>query len=258
MFLSGADVESATQGAIRLPAAWDVCLQRDCGVLFPDVTRAFLFAHAQKLGAKLHTDTVIRAPIEAPTLFIDGQKHAFDRIIVAAGGWTGRLLPGLLPLIPKRRVVAWFRPHAPIDLPPVLCVDNEVGLYGMPTPDGFYKIGLHSVGDAIDPDRVEEPNAAEAALLSAQAAAHLPLHDPEPVAMKSCIYTMTPDENFLIAPSPQDARVLAFSCCSGHGFKYAPIYGEIALDWAEDRDSAELRAFGLRDRATQATKLGGA
>lgn len=258
VFLDGKDVETATQGAIRLPGDWAVCLQRDCGVLFADAARAFLVEEAQRLGARLYANTPIEAPIASPALRIAGASHSFDAVIISAGAWTRTLLPDLAAaLTPKRRVVAWFRPKAPLDtLPPVICCDNEIGLFGMPTPDGLYKIGAHVVGGAVDPDHVEEANETDGALLSAHIAAHLPLHDPAPVRLQRCLYTLTADENFLVAPVSQ--RVLAFSCCSGHGFKYAPLYGEIALDWIEERDSEELRAFGLSQRATSATKLGGA
>ena len=55
---------------------------------------------------------------------------------------------------------------------------------------------------------------------------------------------MTSDANFIIRELASDARVTCMSCCSGHGFKYAPAFGEIALDWAEGRDNAFLRGFG--------------
>ena len=59
-----------------------------------------------------------------------------------------------------------------------------------------------------------------------------------------CLYTMTRDENFVIRELASDARVICMSCCSGHGFKYAPALGEIALHWVEGRDDAFLRGFG--------------
>ena len=259
VFLTGADAETATQGAIRMPADWEICLQRDCGVLHADAARAFLIDEAQRLTARLWENTAIRAPIEGAALHLESGPRTFDAIIVAAGAWTRELLAETAALLtPKRRVMGWFRPSAPLEtMPPVLCVDDAVGAYGMPTPDGFYKLGLHSVGDVVDPDGVREPDAADAALLAAQAAAYLPLHDPNPVRMKRCIYTLTPDENFIAAPSPENANVFILSCCSGHGFKYAPLYGEMALDWIEDRATPELAAFGLHDRIAHATKLGG-
>lgn len=256
--LNGARMGAATNGALRFPDDWDVFEQADCGVVHADAVRAFLIEHARDRGARLHENVRIAAPIESAALRIDGETRAFDRVIVSAGGWARTLLPEFAPrLSVRRRVIGWFDFNsggAPANLP-VICVDNEVGLYGMSTPDGRYKIGLHTQGDSVDPDRVEEPTAADAAPLSAQIGAHLPLCDPAPVRMARCLYTMTADENFLVAPSRADARVLLFSCCSGHGFKYAPAYGELALDWLEERDNADLRAFGLTGRAAAATGL---
>jgi sarcosine oxidase len=76
----------------------------------------------------------------------------------------------------------------------------------------------------------------------------LPQHDPLPMRMVRCLYTVTPDENFLVTPSAVNDRVLLFSACSGHGFKYAPAFGELAEEWLKGEPSAELEAFGLASR----------
>jgi sarcosine oxidase len=126
---------------------------------------------------------------------------------------------------------------------PVVCCDDEVGLYGMPAPRGLYKFGFHSVGGSTDADAVREPDESDAALLSEHARVLLPRHDPTPVRMARCLYTVTPDENFLIKPGRAHERILLFSSCSGHGFKYAPVFGELAQEWLENRASPELQAF---------------
>ena len=61
--------------------------------------------------------------------------------------------------------------------------------------------------------------------------------------MQRCLYTVTPDENFIVAPSAAHERVLMFSACSGHGFKYAPIFGELAQEWLMGSHSRELDAL---------------
>ena len=63
--------------------------------------------------------------------------------------------------------------------------------------------------------------------------------------MKPCIYTITKDHNFIIDRHPLHSNVLIFSCCSGHGFKYAPVYGEIAADLITGMQRPELDSFGL-------------
>jgi sarcosine oxidase len=154
----------------------------------------------------------------------------------------------------KRRIVGYFETAEP-KLLPVMCIDNEVGVYAMSAPRGYYKLGLHAVGGATDPDNVREPDEADAKALSHQVEILLPKHDPKPVKMTRCLYTVTPDENFLIAPSTVHERVLVFSVCSGHGFKYAPVYGELAEEWLSGKPSAELTNFGVHAR-TSSNRLG--
>ncbi|WP_395644730.1 FAD-dependent oxidoreductase [Terricaulis sp.] len=254
--LRGDAIHPLTRGMIAMPYEYDVFRQDDCGVIAADATRAFLIKQAPRWGAKLYANTRIAGPIDAPLLSVNGEKRAFDAVIVASGGWARKLLPEFAgKLDVRRRIVGWFKTPSP-RLMPIMCVDNEVGLYGMPTPGGLYKIGLHTVGGAVDPDIVASPGETDAEALSEQARLFLPQHDPTPVRMARCLYTMTPDENFLITPSRAHDRVLLFSACSGHGFKYAPIYGELAEEWIEGKPSPELEAFGEAKRIA-ATGLGG-
>ncbi len=254
--MRGDAIHSLTRGHMALPYEWDVFRQEDCGVIAADATRAFLLRQAPIWGAKLYHNIHIAAPIDSTELRIDGQMRAFDAVMVAAGAWAGKLLPEFArKLAVKRRVVGWFQTSAPRMLP-VLCCDDEAGLYGMPAPRGHYKFGLHAVGGVADPDNVHEPDQNDAAYLSTHARALLPQHDPTPVRMARCLYTVTPDENFLIAPSAANARVLLFSACSGHGFKYAPVFGELAEEWLSERPSAELSA--LRSGAHGVNRLGAA
>jgi sarcosine oxidase len=254
--LRGDAIHPLTRGYIAMPYEWDVFRQEDCGVIAGDATRAFLLRQAPRWGAKLHHNVKIAAPIEGLTLTVNGEPRTFDAIIVAAGGWARKMLPefaGRLDV--RRRVVGYFKTEVPKMLP-VICVDNDVGLYGMPAPRGLYKIGLHSIGGSVDPDNVGEADAKDSDMLSEQARLHLPQHDPKPVRMARCLYTLTPDENFLIAPSAVHPRVLLFSACSGHGFKYAPLYGQFAEEWLNEKPSPELEAFSIAKRARPATNLG--
>lgn len=241
--LRGDAIHPLTRGMLAMPYEWDVFRQEDCGVIAADLTRSFLQKQAARWGAKLVYRARVDAPLTSTKLTIDGVERAFDVVIVAAGGWARKLLPefgGRLSV--RRRVVGWFSTPTPRQMP-VVCVDNEVGFYGMAAPRGLYKFGLHSVGGMTDPDDVREPDAEDAALLRESAELLLPNHDPNPVRMARCLYTVTPDENFIITPSQANNRILLFSACSGHGFKYAPMFGELAQEWLEERPSAELLAF---------------
>ncbi len=238
--LRGDAIHAMTRGYIAMPYEWQVFRQEDAGVVGADAARAFLIKQAPRWGARLIHNARIDGPIEGPTLKVNGETQTFDAVIVASGSWGGRLLPEFAgKLAVRRRVVGWFETESPKILP-VICVDDDVGTFGMPAPRGLYKIGLHSIGGATDPDNVREPDESDAALLSEYAAPLLPKHNPKPVRMQRCLYTVTPDENFLIAPSATHERVLMFSACSGHGFKYAPIFGELAQEWLSGSPSQEL------------------
>jgi sarcosine oxidase len=253
--MRGDAIHAMTRGYMAMPYEWDVYRQEDCGVIAADATRAFLMKRAPRWGAKLYHKAKIETPIEGATLTINGEARTFDAVIVASGAWAGKLLPEFAKrLAVKRRVVGWFETETPRMLP-VICADNEDGVYGMPAPRGRYKLGFHSTGGATDPDDVREPSDDDASLFSEHVAQLLPKHNPRPVRMARCLYTVTPDENFIITPSAQHERVLLFSACSGHGFKYAPVFGELAEEWLTGKPSAELEAFGSRG-ATGVTRLG--
>jgi sarcosine oxidase len=239
--LRGDAIHALTRGAIAMPREWDVFRQEDAGIIAADATRAFLLRQVVRWGAKLFHGKRIAAPIEGLTLTIDREPRTFDAVIVAAGAWARTLLPEFAGrLAVKRRIVAWFKTGTPKVLP-VICADDEDGVYGMPAPRGLYKLGLHAVGGAVDdPDNVRPPGDEDAAMLSEHARRLLPQHDPRPVRMARCLYTVTPDENFLITPSTRHERILMFSACSGHGFKYAPIFGALAQEWLDGAPSAEL------------------
>jgi sarcosine oxidase len=254
--MRGDAIHAMTRGYIAMPYEWDVFRQEDAGVIAADAVRAFLLKQAPRWGAKLHHNARIEAPIDGLVLKINEEARVFDVVIVAAGGWARKLLPEFAgKLAVKRRVVGWFESPNP-RMAPVICADNDEGVYGMPAPRGLYKLGLHAIGGATDPDNVRAPDAEDATLLSEQARVLLPTHNPEPVRMTRCLYTVTPDEHFLITPSRIHERILLFSACSGHGFKYAPLYGAIAEDWLNGKDTEELTAFGPARRA-HVNRLGG-
>ena len=74
--------------------------------------------------------------------------------------------------------------------------------------------------------------------------------------MKPCIYTLSEDHQFLIDRHPARENVLIFSCCSGHGFKYAPVYGEIAADLIGGAARDDLASLRLRRSGNLATRFG--
>lgn len=239
-----------------LPPAWEAAYHAQSGFVRPDATRTFLHRMAREAGATLlHGTRVIGIDPRPQGVTVRTERETIeaDVLIVAAGSWLPRLLPGLdLPLQVERRVMAWFQPERNEPLSdgrlPVFCLDGEGGWYGMPTLDGRVKLGHnHHFNERIDPDRPTiEPGEADADKLMDCVARYFRGFEPRPSAMKSCVYTLMPDHNFIIDRHPEHANVIVFSCCSGHGFKYAPDYGTIAADLVAGKPRADLAALGLK------------
>jgi sarcosine oxidase len=240
----------------KLPADWRVVYQPASGFVRPDATRTFLHRTARAHGATLLHDTPVLAVEPLPNgarVRIGRETLTCDFLVVSAGSWLPKLLPELeFPVAAERRVLAWFQPQVAEKLcdgrMPIFCLDADGGWYGMPTPDGAVKIGHDKhLRQRIDPDQATtQPNTEDAAMLSPCVARYLSGFEAQPSAMKACIYTITADHHFLIDRHPESANVLIFSCCSGHGFKYAPAYGEIAAELIAGNSRPELDAFRLR------------
>jgi sarcosine oxidase len=164
-----------------------------------------------------------------------------ERLVVSAGAWMRRLVPKLASLAqPERQVLAWFQPTEPAVFAPArfpvfnLTVD-EGRYYGFPVfgVPGF-KIGrYHHLDEQADPDEMDrEPNAADEAVLRAFAARYFPDGAGSVMSLRSCLFTNTPDEHFIIDTLPGAPQVVIASPCSGHGFKFCSVVGEILADLA--------------------------
>ena len=93
----------------------------------------------------------------------------------------------------------------------------------------------HHRNQTVDPDRVDRAvSDADEALIRAALADHIPAANGPLVAAKTCLYTVTPDRDFIIDRLPGAPNIIVASPCSGHGFKFAPVIGEILADLAID------------------------
>jgi sarcosine oxidase len=85
----------------------------------------------------------------------------------------------------------------------------------------------------VDPDHYDRTiSPDDEALIRAALADHIPAANGRLIAAKTCLYTMTPDGDFLIDRLPGASNIIVASPCSGHGFKFAPLIGEILADLA--------------------------
>ena len=170
------------------------------------------------------------------------------RLVLSAGAWMGTLVPRLAGIaVPERQVLMWSRTLEPqlfaVGAFPVFILDVPEGrFYGFPEYGipGF-KIGLfHHREQVIDPDGWDrsfiEP--ADEAVLRAGTSRYFPAADGPALTLKTCMFTNTPDEHFILDRLPGIPQVVVVSPCSGHGFKFVSVIGEIAADLALDGETA--------------------
>lgn len=230
----------------RPPNSHVAVFQPEGGFLLPERCIVSHVAQAQALGAEVHArERVLDWEPVADGLRVrtDRGEYEADRLIITAGPWIRDLVAPLRGLAePERQVLAWFQPTAPEKFAlgrfPVFNGLFDSGrFYGFPVfgIPGF-KLGLyHHLGEQVDPDSMDrQPNARDEAVLRAFAEQCFPEGAGPTMALKSCIFTNSPDEHFTIDRHPDAANVVLASACSGHGFKFCSVVGEILAEMAMD------------------------
>lgn len=244
--------------AFRLPAEFVGVAQPDGGFVLAEPS---VHAHrelAKAAGAELRSGENVLAV----TPRADGVRVVTDRAtieagaaIVAAGPWVKKLLPDLpAPLRVTRNVLGWFEPVEPTPfasgLFPVFLIETRHGIhYGLPPHDGAgVKVAKHHHrNEPVDPDGYDRTiSAADEDAIRCMLAEHLPAANGPLVAGKTCLYTMTPDGDFILDRLPGAPHIIVASPCSGHGFKFSPVIGEILADLAIDGATAhDISRFRL-------------
>jgi len=171
----------------------------------------------------------------------DKGRYEAHTLILAAGAWMAELAPALAGrAVPERQVLAWLQPHRPAlfarDRFPVFNLDVPEGrFYGFPVYEvpGFKFGRYHHREEAVAPDDPRrEPDAEDERLLRAFAERYFPNGSGPTMALRSCLFTNTPDEHFVIDRYPDLPQVLLASPCSGHGYKFCSVVGEILAELA--------------------------
>ena len=228
------------------------------GFLDPEGCVAAHVQGARIAGAELHGDEpVLEWRPEGAGVVVRTAKEEYgaDRLILAAGAWLPRLLPGRsAEFTVTRQPLFWFEPseNAALFDPgrfPIFIREHQPRryIYGFPMLGGRIKFAIHMEGEVADPDTLrrtagdEEVEAIRAILDRC-----LPGAAGTCVERAVCMYTNTADEHFRLGPLPEHPQVLVASCCSGHGFKFAPAVGEALADLVEGKDpQVDLGLFAL-------------
>jgi glycine/D-amino acid oxidase-like deaminating enzyme len=185
----------------------------------------------------------------------NGERIAGDRVVMAVGAWTPYLLPFTKKFLrASGQPVFHLKPSRPdLFTPerfPVFGADiTTTGYYGFPlNRDGIVKIANHGPGREMSPESPQravtaedEENLRKFLSWAFPALAEAPI-----VYTRVCMYCETHDGNFWIARDPgREGLVIAAGDC-GHGFKFAPVLGEIIADAVEEKPNPLLEKFRWR------------
>jgi sarcosine oxidase len=243
----------------RVPDGTVAVHERAAGVLRPEDAVRAAAAAATASGARLVSGVrVERVSDEGDCVVVSTAERDYrvGRAVVTAGPWIGRLVPSLARVLQvERQVQVWFAPgdvaaysagRFPVFIREVTASHH---VYGLPAMDGrTVKLAVHHEGEPADPDDVDRTvRPADVAPLSAYAGSALAGVHPEPVRGAVCLYTNSPDEHFVVGSAPGNERVVVAGGCSGHGFKFSPVLGDIAIDLVSGGGTS--RAIGLFDPA---------
>jgi monomeric sarcosine oxidase len=224
----------------RLPRAYRALFEPDAGWLPVERCVKTHVAQALDAGAShLWGESVLGWEERAGLITVRTEQREFSaaRLIVSGGAWSSDLLPGLsLPLVVQRKHMHWFACEDPRYRSGFFVETDEGKFYGFPARDGTLKLGEHSGGEVVtDPLQVtrgEDPE--DSARVENFAARFLPGVSHSRTAHDICFYTRSADEHFFVDRFPGSERVAFAAGLSGHGFKFAPVLGELLVQLVAD------------------------
>ena len=190
-----------------------------------------------------------------PSTSLGTTRIAADTVVMAVGAWTPYLLPFTRNFFRATgQPVFHLRPCEPElfepERFPVFGADiTTTGYYGFPiNRDGIVKIANHGAGREMSPDSPERVVTAddERNLREFLASTFPSLADAPIVYTRVCMYCDTHDGHFWIAPDPDREGLVVATGDSGHGFKFAPMLGEIIADAVEEKNNPLLKKFRWR------------
>lgn len=241
--LSAAEVRARFPG-FQLPESLVAVYEPNAGILRPEACVRAALDVAERRGAELHFQEPVldwQANGDGVTVRTPQGRYTAERLVIAAGPWSYSVLADLgLPLTVRRIVNAHFAPTAPDRFRPEVCPIYlikvpEGEFYGFPDmPDEGVKIGgPHEGGTECTPETIDrDVHPEEVALLRRVLDRYLPGASGDVIRTLTCMYTNTPDRDFIIDRHPAYPQVI-FGCgFSGHGFKFASAVGEIMAELA--------------------------
>ena len=223
-----------------LPKNFKAVYQPDGGILIPEKCIKAFTNQALKKGAVVKEGEKVLSIEKDPygVIITTNQKsYIAKKAVVTAGAWIGELIPHLEALHkPVRQVMGWFQPDPEQEFRkevfPVFNLGVEEGhFYGFPSLDKTgLKIGKwQHLNEETHPDQLKTEINEKDEMALRDCLKYFPKANGKLLDAKACMFTNTPDENFLIYEDP-NLPVVSASGFSGHGFKFCSVIGEIMGD----------------------------
>jgi sarcosine oxidase len=232
------------------------------GFLRPEACINAQLQLAKKYGAAIHTNERVldfQASADEVIVTTDRGRYSAEKLIISAGAWLPELIGETYatPFKVLRQLLFWFdvkgeiTPFLPTNCPIFIweLQGPQQAIYGFPAIDGSeggVKVATQQYDHTTTPDTVKrEVSEEEATAMHAKyVAPYMPSLSSRCIKAISCLYTATPDAEFVIDFHPQSERIIIASPCSGHGFKHSAAIGEALAELAADGKSRfDLSAF---------------
>ncbi|KAF6019192.1 PIPOX [Bugula neritina] len=226
------------------PKEEKACFDFSAGILYADKCVMAFQKVFQKRGGEVIDMCKVQhvTPGDVVTVHTDRESFQAKGLVITCGAWSSEILSDLgisLPLQVMAIQVCYWKARNGVDhsrLPPFRSIDGISTKYGMPTSeyDGLMKICLHYGVLCAGPDmRDNTDSKAEAKnlkMLTEFVASTFPYLVPEPAIKERCMYTVTPDNQFIVDHHPIHRNIAFGTGFSGHGFKMAPVIGNMLAE----------------------------
>ncbi|MCZ6677931.1 MAG: N-methyl-L-tryptophan oxidase [Candidatus Poribacteria bacterium] len=228
--------------ALRLPADTVAFYTPRAGFLDANRCVQAHLSQAVRFGATIHEEVRVHhidLDKDQPEIETSAGRYRCSRLIVTPGPWASDILQALsLPLHVTRQQKFYFRPrdtaaYQPDRLP--VYSDNETQYYGFPNHGPGIKVADDTHGSVTSPEAVDRTlDLQKRDDLKQWLEKIMPGSDVSFVEGATCMYTLTPDHDFLIGPHPKNPNLLVGAGFSGHGFKFSTLVGKILAELATD------------------------
>ncbi|ABG04520.1 Sarcosine oxidase [Rubrobacter xylanophilus DSM 9941] len=233
----------------RLKGNERIVYQKDSGIVDARKANATHVALARAQGARILEETPVRsvrpsgAGVEVVT---DHETFFADRVVITADAWTNNVLEGVglrLPLtVTQEQVTYYATPNLKDFSPerfPVFMWHGKHNFYGFPVyGEVATKLGQHMGGHEVTAEtRTFEPDPVRQERYRNFLSKHIPGFLGPELYTKTCLYTIPPDQNFIIDTLPEHPQI-SVAIGAGHAFKFASLIGRILSELALDGSSS--------------------